>query len=180
MKQRKTIELRLNDEKLRLINVGDEITFINTEDNRKTLKAEIVNIYKFKSFEELYADLSLLKCGYTKEDVKTASPEDMLAYYSAKKDYLIYRELAGGKGYADMVFVPRNNVSKPAIVVELKWNKSVSAAIEQIKEKQYVQSLKGYSGEVVLVGINYAVGKEDNGGFKKHKCGIERIRKLEA
>ena len=66
-----------------------------------------------------------------------------------------------------MVFVPRNNVSKPAIVVELKWNKSVSAAIEQIKEKQYVQSLKGYSGEVVLVGINYAVGKEDNGGFKK-------------
>lgn len=81
----KTIELRLNDEKRRLINVGDEITFINTEDNRKTLKTEIVNIYKFKSFEELYAVLPLLKCGYTKEDVKTASPEDMLAYYSAKQ-----------------------------------------------------------------------------------------------
>ena len=81
----KTIELRLNDEKRRLINVGDEITFINTEDNRKTLKTEIVNIYKYKSFKELYADLPLLKCGYTKEDVKTASPEDMLAYYSAKQ-----------------------------------------------------------------------------------------------
>ena len=81
----KTIELRLNDEKRRLVNIGDEITFINTEDNRKTLKTEIVNIYKFKSFEELYAVLPLLKCGYTKEDVKTATPEDMLAYYSAKQ-----------------------------------------------------------------------------------------------
>lgn len=81
----KTIELRLNDEKRRKLNRKDLITFINTEDNRKTLKAEIVNIYKFKSFKELYADLPLLKCGYTKEDVKTASPEDMLAYYSAKQ-----------------------------------------------------------------------------------------------
>ena len=62
-----------------------KLLFINTEDNRKTLKTEIVNIYKFKSFEKLYADLPLLKCGYTKEDVKTASPEDMLAYYSAKQ-----------------------------------------------------------------------------------------------
>lgn len=81
----KTIELRLNDEKRRKLNRKDLITFVNTEDNRKTLKTEIVNIYKFKSFEELYADLPLLKCGYTKEDVKTASPEDMLAYYSAKQ-----------------------------------------------------------------------------------------------
>ena len=74
-----------------------------------------------------------------------------------------------------MVFIPRNNVNKPAIVVELKWNKAVSAAIEQIKEKQYIQSLKGYSGEVVLVGVNYAAGKEGKGEFKKHECRIERV-----
>ena len=98
-----------------------------------------------------------------------------LAYYSAKKDYSIYRELAGGKGYADIVFVPRSNVKKPAIIVELKWNKSVSAAIDQIKQKQYVQSLKGYSGEAVLVGINYDAGKDVTGGVKKHECGIEKI-----
>ena len=85
--------------------------------------------------------------------------------FGQKKDYLIYRELAGGKGYADMVFIPRNNINKPAIVVELKWNKTVSAAIDQIKQKQYVQSLKGYSGEVVLVGVNYVSGKEENGEF---------------
>lgn len=98
-----------------------------------------------------------------------------LAYYSAKKDYSVYRELAGGKGYADMVFVPRSKVNKPAIVVELKWNKDADTAIEQIKERQYVESLKGYSGEVVLVGVNYAAGKDGAGEFKKHECRIEKV-----
>lgn len=81
----KTIELRLNDEKRRKLNRKDLITFVNTEDSIKTITAEVIDIYKYKSFKELYADLPLLKCGYTKEDVKTASPEDMLAYYSAKQ-----------------------------------------------------------------------------------------------
>lgn len=81
----KTIELRLNDEKRRKINRKDLITFVNTEDSIKTITAEVIDIYKYKSFKELYAVLPLLKCGYTKEDVKTASPEDMLAYYSAKQ-----------------------------------------------------------------------------------------------
>lgn len=81
----KTIELRLNDEKRRKLNRKDLITFVNTEDNRKTLKTEIVNIYKFKSFEELYAVLPLLKCGYTKEDISNAKPEDMIEYYSEEQ-----------------------------------------------------------------------------------------------
>ncbi len=74
-----------------------------------------------------------------------------------------------------MVFIPNRNVNKLAIVVELKWNKSVAAAIEQIKQKQYVQSLKGYSGEVVLVGVNYAAGKDGNEEYKKHECMIEKM-----
>lgn len=81
----KTIELRLNDEKRRLINVGDEITFINTEDSLKTITAEVIDIYKYKSFKELYADLPLLKCGYTKEDISNAKPEDMIEYYSEEQ-----------------------------------------------------------------------------------------------
>ncbi|WP_370768079.1 ASCH domain-containing protein [Ruminococcus sp.] len=81
----KTIELRLNDEKRRKLNRKDLITFVNTEDSLKTITAEVIDIYKYKSFKELYAVLPLLKCGYTKEDVKTVSPEDMLAYYSAKQ-----------------------------------------------------------------------------------------------
>ena len=67
-----------------------------------------------------------------------------LAYYSAKKNYVVYRELAGGKGFADMVFVPRKTTQTPAIVVELKWNKTAEAAITQIKRKQYVESLKDH------------------------------------
>ena len=98
-----------------------------------------------------------------------------LAYYSAKKDYLIYRELAGGKGYADMVFVPRNGVNKSAIVVELKYNKTADAAIEQIKDRQYVESLKAYKGDVLLVGINYNADS-DSVNYKKHECIIEKIR----
>lgn len=66
-----------------------------------------------------------------------------------------------------MVFIPYRNVDKPAIVIELKWNNSVEGAIEQIKNKQYVQSLSEYHGNILLVGINY--GKDS----KKHECVIE-------
>ena len=98
-----------------------------------------------------------------------------LAFYSAKKEYSIYRELAGGKGYADMVFVPKRNVDKPAVIVELKWNKSAETAIKQIKEKQYIQSLKDYKGEVVIAGISYDASDNKNGQFKKHTCKIEKL-----
>ena len=74
-----------------------------------------------------------------------------------------------------MVFVLRSKVNKPVIVVELKWNKDADTAIEQIKEKQYVESLNGYSGEVVLVGVNYAAGKDGAGEFKKYEFRIEKV-----
>lgn len=95
-----------------------------------------------------------------------------LAYYSAKKSYVMYRELAGGKGFADLVFIPRKECQTPAFIVELKWNKSAEAAIDQIKQKKYTESLKDYSGEILLVGLNY-----DKDAEKKHTCVIERVRK---
>lgn len=98
-----------------------------------------------------------------------------LAYYSAKKNYVIYRELVGGKGFADLVFIPRKTTQTPAIVVELKWNQTADAAIDQIKRKEYVQSLKDYRGEVLLVGINYESKDSDGENYKKHFCKIERV-----
>ncbi len=74
-----------------------------------------------------------------------------LAYYSACKIYTIDRELPSGKGYADLVFRPRKNNSNPALIVELKYDKSAEGAIEQIKKKQYADCLKDYSGEILLV-----------------------------
>ena len=91
-----------------------------------------------------------------------------LAYYSARKTYTIERELPAGKGYADLVFKPRKNNSNPAMIVELKYDKSAEGALEQIKKKQYTDCLKDYSGEILLVGINY--DKEN----KSHNCRIEK------
>lgn len=98
-----------------------------------------------------------------------------LAYYSAKKDYVMYRELAGGDGFADLVFVPRKNCQSPAFIVELKWNQSAETAIDQIKKKKYAECLQDYTGEILIVGINYnRDSKEDS---KKHCCKIEKINK---
>lgn len=94
-----------------------------------------------------------------------------LAYYSAKKDYTMYRELPSGDGFADLVFVPRSNCRVSAFIVELKWDKSAETAIDQIKQKKYAECLKDYSGEILLVGINY--NKDD----KRHTCKIEKITK---
>ena len=98
----------------------------------------------------------------------------LFAYYTARKYYEVIREMPGGYGFADLVFVPKKNVDKPAMILELKWNKKAETAITQIKEKKYVESLKGYKGEVLLVGISYgkAAGQE---AYKKHTCVIERI-----
>ena len=60
-----------------------------------------------------------------------------LAYYYASNDYVIHRELAMGKGFADLVFIPRKNVDSPAIVIELKYDKAVDTAIDQIHRRQY-------------------------------------------
>ncbi len=92
-----------------------------------------------------------------------------IAYYYAKNDYIIHRELASGKGFADLVFMPRKDVDKPAMVVELKFNKDADSAIDQIKRKEYTGKVSEYSGELLLVGINY------DKKSKTHDCKIERL-----
>lgn len=96
-----------------------------------------------------------------------------LAYYSARKDYRLIREFPTGKGFADVVFLPLPHANKPAMVVELKYDKNVTAAIQQIKDRQYTQALEDYAGEILLVGINY----NKNCLEKPHHCVIEKISK---
>ena len=76
----KTIELRLLDEKRKKIRIGDTIVFTNTE-SKETIEVRVLDLLVFDSFETLYSRLPLLECGYTKDDVGTASPDDMNAYY---------------------------------------------------------------------------------------------------
>ncbi len=94
-----------------------------------------------------------------------------LAYYSARKDYRIIRELPAGKGFADVVFLPLPYSKKPAFVVELKYDKSAGTALQQIRDRQYTQALEGYSGEILLVGVNYDKDSAD----KQHSCVIEKL-----
>lgn len=113
-----------------------------------------------------------------------------IAYYYAKNDYIIHRELASGKGFADLVLIPRRNVDSPALVLELKYNKDADAAIDQIKRKNYPAKVLEYLDSsprggrdfcqgakcraLLLVGINY----DKNGAEgKKHSCKIERYTK---
>ena len=92
-----------------------------------------------------------------------------IAYYYAKNDYVMHRELATGKGFADIVLIPRKHVDSPAIVLELKVNKDADTAITQILRKDYPAKLREYSDRLLLVGINY--DKET----KQHTCRIDRI-----
>ncbi|MDE6056023.1 MAG: ATP-binding protein [Lachnospiraceae bacterium] len=96
-----------------------------------------------------------------------------LAYYSARKDYILIRELPTGHGFADVVFLPLPHTGKPALVVELKYGKSANTAIQQIKDRHYTQALENYTGVILLVGINYDKDNAD----KHHSCLIEKINK---
>lgn len=82
---KKTIELRLYDDKRKQISVGDIIIFVNRQDDDDRLQVTVKNLFIFKSFAELYKNLPLLKCGYTEDDVNAASPKDMESYYSEEK-----------------------------------------------------------------------------------------------
>ena len=92
-----------------------------------------------------------------------------IAYYYAKNDYIMHRELATGKGFADIVLIPRKNINSPALLLELKYNKDAETAIDQIRCKNYPAKLADYTGDILLVGINY-----DNKS-KHHSCKIEKI-----
>ena len=93
-----------------------------------------------------------------------------VAYIWARNEYVIHREYATGKGYADLVMIPRRNVGKPALVIELKFNNTADTAIDQIKRKQYPAKIAEYTGDILLVGINY------DRDSKQHTCKIERIQ----
>lgn len=77
----KTIELRLNDEKRQKIKIGDRIEFRCSELN-SVIFAEVIKLHKFSDFEQLYKALPLEKCGYSKDNLKTARYTDMEKYYT--------------------------------------------------------------------------------------------------
>ena len=108
---------------------------------------------------------------YKYNNENTLSCVISIAYYYAHGDYIFHRELPTGRGYADLVLMPRKNVSKPAIVIELKSNETPSKAIAQIKERHYTDKVAEYTGDILLVGISY------DSETKEHRCQIEKCTK---
>ncbi len=93
-----------------------------------------------------------------------------MAYFTAPAYYNVIREFPSGVGFADLVLIPRTDAGdRPAIILELKWNKEADSAIRQIKERRYTGNLKGYGKKILLVGISYDKKSEN----KKHECVIE-------
>lgn len=97
-----------------------------------------------------------------------------IAYLSAMQYYFKpIRELPTGRGFADFVLVPKPECRNdyPALIVELKWNQNAQTALQQIREKNYPASIWDYTGEILLVGINY------DRDSKQHQCLIEKYEK---
>lgn len=99
-----------------------------------------------------------------------------LAYYAAQKYYTTIQELDTGKGYADIVYLPSPKYSgKPALLIELKYEKDVETAADQIRCRNYPQKLEHYKGNLLLVSVNYNKEAAVSGDeYKHHSCKIEK------
>jgi hypothetical protein len=89
------------------------------------------------------------------------------AYISCVDEFVRIEELPSGRGYADVVYLPKKGSVLPIMIIELKWNRPVKGAIEQIKQRNYPQVLEGFENNMILVGISY------DEKTKKHECVIE-------
>ena len=97
-----------------------------------------------------------------------------LAYYSAQDLYTLIPEMDTGKGYADLVYIPKKpNI--PALIIELKFGKTEQIAFDQILERNYADRLSLYKGNLILVGINYdKTISNGSTNYKHHSCMIEK------
>lgn len=118
--------------------------------------------------ERAHNEISILQYN----DENSLSCTVNLALYYAREYYTIIRELPSGKGFADICYIPRRiHMDKPAVIIELKYDREAFGAIAQIKERCYVDALKEYKGNIFLVGIGY------DRKTKKHTCIIEKMKK---
>ena len=92
------------------------------------------------------------------------------AYITCVDQYLKIEELPSGHGYADIVYIPKKQSFLPAMVIELKWNKTAEGAIAQIKNRNYPAILEHICDDLLLVAVNY------NAKTKFHTCIIEELK----
>ncbi|MBO5070130.1 MAG: AAA family ATPase [Roseburia sp.] len=156
-----TIREVKRDETIRRVRESDQLIYDTVHQNAEAVAVQIEKIHAEETAALFYNDEQALR-----SVIK-------LAYFSYKDHYLKFEELPSGDGYADIVYLPKKNSMLPALVIEMKWNKSAEGAIAQIKDKRYPDAMKGHGGDVLLVGINY--DKNAPAGKRKHECVIESM-----
>jgi len=92
-----------------------------------------------------------------------------IAYYAARDKYIVHREYQSGKGFADLVMIPRKDTDLPAIIIELKYDKTADTALSQILRKEYPAKVAEYTDRLLLVGISY------DRDTKQHECKITNV-----
>lgn len=143
------------------------------QESRKLLEVTLAMDEK-----QVAAEIDKIHSEYTSairyNDENSLSSTITIAYLGAMQYYFKpVRELPMGRGFADFVFIPKPEYKStyPALVVELKWNQDTTTALQQIKNKKYPESILDYTGEILLVGINY------DKTSKEHQCRIEKYKK---
>lgn len=155
----KTIRYVKKDETIRRVKESDQLIYDTVHQNAAAVAAQIEKIHEEEA--PLY---------YNSEQALRSVIKR--AYFSYADEYVKFEKLPSGSGYADIVYLPKKDSILPALVIELKWNRSAEGAIEQIRNKNYPLSIKEYGGEILLVGINY--DKNAPAGMRKHTCMIEQ------
>ena len=156
-------------EYINAISTMDWKEVISSINNSRKLLEALWNLDSDKvaaGVDKAHEEISILQYN----DENSLSCTISLAFYFAREYYTMIRELPTGKGFADICLIPRKlHMDKPAVIIELKWDKSASGAIAQIKEKKYIDALSEYQGNLLLAGINY------DKKIKKHTCLIEKV-----
>ena len=156
-------------EYINAISTMDWKEVISSINNSRKLLEALWNLDSDKvaaGVDKAHEEISILQYN----DENSLSCTISLAFYFAREYYTMIRELPTGKGFADICLIPRKiHMDKPTVIIELKWDKSVSGAIAQIKEKKYIDALSEYQGNLILAGINY------DKKIKKHSCLVEKV-----
>jgi len=157
----KSIREVKRDETIRRVKESEQLLYDTVHGNALAVAAQIEKLHAEETAALFYNNEQALR-----SVIK-------LAYFCYKDHYLKFEELPAGDGYADIVYLPKRESALPALVIEMKWNKSAKGAIAQIKDRHYPDALKDFGGDILLVGINY--DKDAPAGKRKHECVIEQV-----
>lgn len=149
------------DDTMRRVRESDQLIYDTVHGNAEAVAAQIEKIHAEEAPLHYHNEQSL------RSVIKRA-------YFSCGDEFVLFEELPAGVGYADIVYLPKKDSLMPALVIELKWNKTARGAIEQIKDRHYPDAICNYGSDILLVGINY--DKSAPAGKRRHTCVIEKYR----